>query len=335
MRRALCCRLVLAGVIASPSPSPADGGQLGKLVGKVVRSRYGELHACYRRALARDRRRGGTVFIKVTLGGDDKVAAAKVARDELCDKAVARCLEAKVARWRFPGAAAAGAVGGSVLYVPLTFRADPGQQAIAAADLGWPLSSSVALLTAQNCGIGGVSVKLSRVQTVQESHLSRARLLVLVKGRAALGRRRRSAPSVVLLPPGSDVELEPRASRRAARRTAGRLRRRVDVLVLELPGELAGKATPQLWGLGPRLRTLAPGIAARVVTLKPNATLTQGDVAARRVLFVLAGFARLRRGGKTASGRQVGPSTGVYWSKRGRSSLVAERTTRLIEIRLP
>jgi hypothetical protein len=324
--------LFLAGVLAVAVAASAasqiafgDTGQLGKLVGKVVRQRYGELHRCYRKALARDRSKGGTVFLKVTLGADDRVARAKVAKDEIGQRSVTRCLEGAVGGWTFPGAARAGAVSGSELYLPLTFRGDPDQRAVAAADLGWPprYDGAVALLTARNCG-ATFSATLARTQTVAESLPSRSRLLVLLSGRATVGKRGRSVPSVVLLPAGSNVELEPD--------------KRVTLLSLSLPAALAAKARPRFLVLGRRPRTLAKGISVRLLRLAPRAKLRHAG-RGRRVLYVLSGSARLGPAKKTRSASRpptrIGPNTAVFWPKGHAATLTAVSATKALEVRLP
>jgi len=148
-------------LLAAPAVAGAAPPTLDVVVGKTVRGSYATLHRCFRKALAGDRSRSGTVFIQATLGQDDRVTGAKAVRDELDHLPTARCLVAKVVKWTFPGAAAAGAGKGSEVVIPLTLRPDPGQFTVNLGDVdpsGAAPAVRRAIITRKNLGASRAEV---------------------------------------------------------------------------------------------------------------------------------------------------------------------------------
>jgi quercetin dioxygenase-like cupin family protein len=152
----------------APRQSEADADAVDGVVLRAVRSHYEELHGCYRKALARDRGKGGTLFVRATLGAGDAVRAVKIARDEVKVPEATACVLTWMRGWTLKGAAAAGADAGSELVVPLTFRAAPRQFAVRrddAPELKLTATGTVRpLLTAKNSGATQASMALLDVQ---------------------------------------------------------------------------------------------------------------------------------------------------------------------------
>lgn len=168
-------RILVLLLAALPGMAYAAPETMDKVVARAVRKNYGALHSCYRRALAEDRHKGGTVFVQVTLGAGDSVVAAKVARDELKHAGAVGCLLTWVRGWSLHGAAAAGAGPTSEVIIPLTFRPLPGQYLVRGSDVtpvGDQKVRAKTLLSKKNAG----AVKASLV-------------LVTVKGEMALPAR--------------------------------------------------------------------------------------------------------------------------------------------------
>lgn len=153
--------LLLLSLLA---PAPALAGAptgLDRIVGHTVRSAYPALHRCFRKALAGDRSRSGTVFIRATLGREDRVRAAKAVHDELKHLPTARCLVALVVKWRLPGAAEAGAGPDSEVVIPLTLRPDMDQYTVSLQDAdpcGEGPARTRPLLTAKSVGAARAAV---------------------------------------------------------------------------------------------------------------------------------------------------------------------------------
>jgi len=109
------------------APAAAGPNALDAVVTKAVRRNYEALHGCYRQVLAVDRSRGGTVFVRATLGPRNGISKAVVERDELKHPGAAACLCGWIKNWTLHGAIRAGALPGSDLVIPLTFRPVPDQ----------------------------------------------------------------------------------------------------------------------------------------------------------------------------------------------------------------
>ncbi len=161
-------RLCLLALLLVAAPARARGEDLDAVVSAAVRSNYEALHGCYRKQLARDRSRGGTVFVRVTLGAGDAVQRAKLERDEVKNPEVAACIVGWVKGWTLRGAAAAGAEAGSEVVIPLTFRPAPRQFSVRREDVPeLPLEgagSARPLLTDANAGARLASLTLLAVK---------------------------------------------------------------------------------------------------------------------------------------------------------------------------
>jgi len=214
---ALVSCVVLGGV---PSTSTARRQALDGVVLRAVRGHYRQLHACFRPALARDRRKGGTLFVKVVLGRGDSVARAEVAHDKLKDQRVVACVLQAVRGWVLRGAARAGAGPGSALLVPLTFRAYPRQYAVAERDAAMTAHSrgeARLLLTRHNVGAQRASlVRLAapRGATLPLQPRAADQVLFILRGRGVLScgrkRLRLRANSAAWIPPGIRAKIAAR-----------------------------------------------------------------------------------------------------------------------------
>jgi quercetin dioxygenase-like cupin family protein len=163
--------LALLGALLALSTSRVAGAKaddLDAIVTSTVRSNYEALHGCYRRALARDRSKGGTLFVRATLGAADAVRAVKAERDELKSPEAVSCILTWMRGWTFKGATTAGADAGSEIIVPLTFRAAPRQFAVRRDDapaikLGATATARV-LLSEKSAGARQASLALLDVE---------------------------------------------------------------------------------------------------------------------------------------------------------------------------
>lgn len=207
--------LTLALALLPPAPAAAKQGKsLDKIVGDTVRAAYPTLHNCFRKALARDRKRSGTIFFQVTLGREDRVAKAEAVRDELDHLPTARCLVALLVKWTFPGAGAAGAEPGSEIVIPLTLKPDDHQYSVLLKDVD-PGKSGAAvirpLLTNKSVGSEKANVAHLTLDGEWEARAPAASdlALVILDGTAGpdLG-----AGSALWLPAGSRRELKGKAT---------------------------------------------------------------------------------------------------------------------------
>jgi quercetin dioxygenase-like cupin family protein len=121
----LAALLLLIPRLALADRTPAPG--IDAVVAAAVRESYPRLHSCFARAATVDRARGGTVFVRITMGGGERVATARVERDELSDARARACVLEVLVGLAFRGASAAGVAQGSEILVPITFSPDPGQ----------------------------------------------------------------------------------------------------------------------------------------------------------------------------------------------------------------
>jgi mannose-6-phosphate isomerase-like protein (cupin superfamily) len=205
---AACLSLLAAPANAAPS--------LDRVVSRAVRSNYQALHGCYRKVLAEDRRRGGTVFVRVTLGPHDAVRTARVERDKLQHAEAVACILSWVRGWTLPGAAAAGAGPGSDITIPLTFRSMPDQFLVRADDAravqAGPLAARL-LLHERNSGARRVSlVQLATKGPASLPAVDSEQLLYVLSGAGRLawrrGSRRVAAGMAARVPAGWELRLE-------------------------------------------------------------------------------------------------------------------------------
>ncbi len=149
------------------SPAPAWARTLDDLVGQTILKNYEALHGCFRKALAVSRNKGGTLFLRATLGTEDSVSKVKVERDGLGYRPAVDCILTWVQGWTFEGASSLGLAAGSEVAFPLTFRAAPNQFHIRAEDLEYVRVEQAAeakvLLQKENVGAIRASMALLSV----------------------------------------------------------------------------------------------------------------------------------------------------------------------------
>jgi len=221
-RQSLCTTaLTLSLISVLPrvgAAAHANATELNTVVMQTVRTHYTRLHACYRRALAEDRSRGGTIFVRLTLGRGNRVQQTHIERDEIGHPEMARCIEQQTLRWTIKGAAHSGATAGSELLVPLTFKPVPGQYAVAVADVrakqvgeGHTIRP---VLTAKNAGADKATMQLHDLLTETTLAAGTAQehaLLVLAgHGRLIGARHRRLQPDTAIwIPANNTVRIAP------------------------------------------------------------------------------------------------------------------------------
>lgn len=293
-----CRGLLLALLLLSGEARSEPAQTLDQVVLRAVRGDYAELHACYRQALAEDRSRGGTLFVRLTLGFRDTVRKAALERDELGHKGVAACVLQRVERWTLEGAARAGAKSGSEIVIPITFKAMPEQFAVNLADLRLqrlgPGRRGATLLSAKNAGARRATLELWQVSGEAPLAPGGEAALYLMEGEVRLvpGKAKPAArKGAMTLRPGCAVWLP--AGRGAL------LQGKATLVALRLPPTRAGSrgktAAPKpVCARRVRPRRLANG-AVTVVPLLHRKTLGHGrfylgTIAARR------GFALVRHG---------------------------------------
>ncbi|MFH1132725.1 MAG: AgmX/PglI C-terminal domain-containing protein, partial [Pseudomonadota bacterium] len=165
---------------------------LDDVVGKVVRANYSALHDCYRKVLAEDRAKAGTIFIQTTLGEDDSIEAAKVVHNKIEHPEALNCIVHVVENWKLNGAKAAGVSVGSEIVIPLTFMGDPAQFVVSAGDVrsfGLENGTSFAkeLLTETNVGANKAMLRLLSIQGGQTFFSGdRDRVFFVLEGKGLL-----------------------------------------------------------------------------------------------------------------------------------------------------
>jgi mannose-6-phosphate isomerase-like protein (cupin superfamily) len=190
---------------------------LDKVVERTVRGNYEALHGCFRRVLAVDRKRGGTLFVKVTMGRGDSVKAAGAERDGLGHREAVRCVLGWVRGWTLHGAGAAGAGQGSEITIPLSFRPSPRQFAIHVEDVAevpFGQGRVKVLLSERNAGAQRASLVQLRldgkVRLPGRTGVDQGVLIVSGKGR--LEHRARGKTRRVALRKGTAAWIPPRAA---------------------------------------------------------------------------------------------------------------------------
>ena len=212
-------RLTVAIIVAAIlGPTAARGASLDAIVSQTIRKNYQALHGCYRKTLAVDRDRAGTIFIRVTLGRAGIVSGTKVARDELGAKGVAACVAKWIRGWTFSGAEKAGASAGNDLLIPITFAAAKKQYAIRIDDVPSTVvvgkTSVQLLLHKKNVGASRASMLLWSIDDKEINWPGLAgkdQALIVLAGRArvrGIGRWRKLGPrDAVALAPGKGLQL--------------------------------------------------------------------------------------------------------------------------------
>lgn len=296
-----------------------------------MRGNYGALHGCYRKVLAEDRGRGGTLFVRVTLGPADSVRTAVAERDELKHPPAVSCILGWVRGWTLHGAAAAGAGVGAEITIPLTFRPAPDQIVVRGADaptVDLPCGTGRLLLGEKSVGVRAAS--LLHLETSGTCALPVSGGVQLLLGLSGRGRvdAGRSAPSsgfgprsVALVPAGVGV----------------RLHGELDVLQLFVPagGEVAYGASRPPRGRPGKIRVmqtrahpvrLGPAALARP-SLAPGARRAAG---AGELVYVISGEGVVTRGGESW---RVGQGDGAY--RAPGAALEARGPMRLIVVQVP
>lgn len=137
--------------------------RLDDLLKKKIKENYRAIHRCFRLSLAEERNRGGTVFLKLTMGDQDRVADVRIARDELSHARCSECLRTLVQKWHIAGMANFGAIRGSDIYLPLTLRANPSQRKVAMNDLRQS-GFAVTFLNKENVGLKAATLIVVRIK---------------------------------------------------------------------------------------------------------------------------------------------------------------------------
>lgn len=306
------------------APSSLCAAQtLDQVVGRTVRAHYEILHRCFRKALAENRSRAGTVYLRVTMGKGDAVHSVRSEREELGHAATVACLLGAVKRWSIAGAAAAGADSGSEITIPLTFRPSPKQFVIRSTDASQlqvgKTGSARLLLTKGNVGAAKASMVLLSIRgklslPVAPADLSQA--LVILSGKGQLKRKRLEPGTAIWVPPGARAQLSGKMEALQILLPAGKARAywtrdraapatsaKIQAMRKERVRTLAGGAlrvTPLLrrGAIYVGLMETEPG-----QQIRPHAHLTEDEL-----VYVLAGTGTVAlegRGQKIASGHAL------------------------------
>ncbi len=95
--------------VTGPSRTFGTGRMAPDEIAKVVRRRIQAVKSCYERELKKDPSLKGKVVVQFTIGELGRVTSSEIASTTMSSPAVGRCIEARIAGWRFPKPA-----GGSV-----------------------------------------------------------------------------------------------------------------------------------------------------------------------------------------------------------------------------
>lgn len=364
----ICLAFILAlGGLSLRGSARAEERQAPEAIDEVVRAavirNYTALHRCYRKSLARDRTKGGTVFIAVTLAAGEAVGAARVAQDELSSPAAAQCVLRLIRSVKLPGVTRAGASPGDELVIPITFSAVPDQQAVQTTDAPpVELSERVAvrpLLTPSSVGARDIGLALLALEGGRYDLPARQgvdQALFVLEGRAVLSngaagqRTRLRARAAVWLPAFGRFSVQSKGAR---------------LLWLTVPahlmGELAAGAAPTQqagqvrWPAKTRPTSVKPRRLAEGVTMTPllvrqrirhqrfylglltvapqAAFTTPAHPQAAQALFVLKGRGKLET---KDDGWRLEPGLAVYLPRGGPSRrLRAQEALQLVQIFAP
>jgi quercetin dioxygenase-like cupin family protein len=337
--------ILLAALVAWAPDARAE--TLDGVVARAVRGNYEALHGCFRRALAEDRNRGGTLFVKVTLGAGDAVRAAGVAKDGLGHKEVAGCILGWVRGWTLRGAAGAGAGPGSEITIPLTFRPAPRQFAVRLEDAPLvrvsPALEQRRVLSPRNAGAGKAMLTWLRLRGRCQLPAVQAddRVLYVLRGKGRARRPGRRLPlragSTLWAPGGAEVELDGEleallVAAPAASAAPLKERRRRERPVLRRPPRLARvgpRGQVRVWPLLSRRRIyvgVVRGAAGYVLA-------THRHAAGAELVYVLEGSAEVTVEG---SGKQaVGPGHALYLPAGVEHGLRVVKPLRALQVYAP
>jgi TonB family protein len=111
----------------TPGDRPNVSGSLSReLVQRIIRRHRAQVRYCYERRLAEDPDLAGRVTLRIQIGPDGAVRAARIGGSTLGDAEVERCITRMARRWRFPPPRGGGSV--QVSY-PFLFRNGAGAPA--------------------------------------------------------------------------------------------------------------------------------------------------------------------------------------------------------------
>lgn len=323
-------RLSCAALLVLATGSAAGAPPLDVIVSRAVRDNYGALHGCYRKVLAEDRSRGGTLFVRVTLGAADSVKSAVAERDELKHPVAVTCILGWIRGWTLRGAAAAGAGAGAEITIPLTFRPAPGQVVVRGADAPTvSLSCGTGRLLLHEKSVGVRAASLLHLETSGACELPVTGGEQLLLGLSGRGRVDAGSPapsftfgpgSLALVPAGVGV----------------RLHGKLDLLQLFVPagGEVAyGASNPSRRRRGKirvaraRAHPVRLGqILVERASLKPGGRRVAG---AGELVYVISGAGVVTRGGESSA---VGQGDGAY--RPPGAALEARSPMRVIVVRV-
>lgn len=333
-------RLIAALLVVLGAGRGLAAPSLDAVVARTVRDNYGALHGCYRKVLAEDRERGGTLFVRVTLGPGDAVKSARAERDELKHDGAVRCILGWVRGWTLRGAATAGVAPGGEITIPLTFKPVPDQFVVQALDAREiPLSGGVARVMLHRGSIGEAPASMVRLEVQQKMDLSatggdQALVVLSGRGRVTVGRGR-GRPlrkgAVAWIPP------------QAAARVTGQL----ELLQLFIPAgpeqRLRGGSDGAVSGSGAKTMVVVRGSALdrramghgrfslRTVYLARGAKV-QPERSVAMLGYVVSGTGTARRGSKTVELRK---GAGLYFPAGTGCQVRAHRSARLVLLSVP
>ncbi|MEZ4454785.1 MAG: AgmX/PglI C-terminal domain-containing protein [Nannocystaceae bacterium] len=98
----LASRLAQAPAPSTPTKATVQGQLDPDLIRRIVRAHINEIRYCYNEGLADDPELAGRVAIAFTIGTSGDVTAVSTAESTLADASVPHCMQAAVARWKFP-----------------------------------------------------------------------------------------------------------------------------------------------------------------------------------------------------------------------------------------
>jgi len=346
--------LVLPARTASAAPS------LDVVVARTVRGNYGALHGCYRKVLAEDRTRGGTLFVRITLGAGDAVKAVRAERDELGNAGATACILGWIRGWTFAGAAASGAGAGSEITVPLTFRPAPDQFLVRAEDAreldNGPGNVARVLLHTGSVGAARASMVLHRVTRAVFDAVPGDQALYVLFGPGLMqwGRRgsrklrvgmavwvpagvsvvcsaRRAGEPMMLLqlfvPGGPEVRYRSRPADRARKQPPAR--RATPVVVSPLPASVKQRIIPRL----DRRAMRHTRFSLLEVRLGPGEELRRTRPAEDELCYVVGGSGTATR--PSSSSVELAGGSAMYYPPRTPHAVKGAGPMRLIQLLAP
>lgn len=357
------CEAALRGLLAIPllvilglpSASRAGPNALDAVVTKAVRRNYEALHGCYRQMLAVDRSRGGTIFMRVTVGIRDNVTRAVVERDGLKHPGTVACLRGWIKNWTIHGAIKAGLQPGSDLVIPLMFRPVPDQFIVRVEDAPTiKVGTKTAARTLLTKGsVGARRASMSVVSVAGQVHLPNKRevdqVLYVLLGAGKLTTARKThrlrAGAAVWLPPGVGATI------------SGSL----ELIQVFMPGGLekgfakakapTGEAAARVVVAQPRRRAIRlqkgkllvrPLLRPRktkhkrfyvgLLEIAPGAVMPAHAHLEAEQVYVLAGQGKVTAGSAT---RPVGPGQAVHLGPGTRHSVAITSKMKVLQIYAP